>query len=61
VIAQAVMPLFISRDTDRDWAKAIVTMRHGFGGHPWGPDEAVARERREGRAGDIFPLSVHPS
>lgn len=54
VIAQAVMQLFVSRDADRDWAKAIVMMRHGFGGHPWGPNEDVARERREGRVGDVF-------
>ena len=29
-------------------------MRHGFGGHPFGPDEAVRRERREGRVGDLW-------
>lgn len=26
-------------------------MRHGFGGHPYGPDEGIAREREEGRVG----------
>jgi 6-phosphogluconate dehydrogenase len=57
VIAQAVMQLFMSRDAKRDWAKAIVAMRHGFGGHPWRADEAVARERRSGRVGDIFPVA----
>jgi len=54
VIAQSVMELFASRDGKHDWAKAIVAMRHGFGGHPMGRDEAVARERRQGRVGDIF-------
>jgi len=34
VITQAVMQLLASRDANRDWAKAIVMMRHGFGGHP---------------------------
>jgi 6-phosphogluconate dehydrogenase len=34
------------------WARAIVQMRHEFGGHPFGPDEDVAKERREGRVGD---------
>ena len=54
VIAQSVMQLFASRDERKNWAKAIVAMRHGFGGHPLGRDESVTRERREGRVGDIF-------
>jgi 6-phosphogluconate dehydrogenase len=52
VISQAVMQLFASRDVRKNWARAIVQMRHGFGGHPFGPDADVARERREGRVGD---------
>lgn len=51
VIAQAVMQLVASRDDDRDAARAIAVMRHGFGGHPFGPAEAVRRERRTGRVG----------
>lgn len=54
VIAQSVMQLFASRDRRKDWARAIVAMRHSFGGHPYGPDETVARERRESRVGEIF-------
>jgi 6-phosphogluconate dehydrogenase len=54
VIAQSVMQLFASRDSVKTWAKAIIAMRHGFGGHPFGPNEAVARERHEGRVGDLF-------
>lgn len=54
VIAQSVMQLFASRDGTRTWAKAIVAMRHGFGGHPFGPNAAVEEERRDGRVGDIF-------
>jgi 6-phosphogluconate dehydrogenase len=51
VIAQSVMQLFASRDGTKNWARAIVAMRHEFGGHPYGKDEAVARERLEGRVG----------
>ena len=53
VIAQAVMQLFASRDEGREWAKAIVAMRHGFGGHPYGRDEGIVKEREEGRVGEI--------
>lgn len=54
VISQSVMQLLASRDGENNRARAIATMRHGFGGHPYGPNEAVARERREGRVGG-FP------
>jgi 6-phosphogluconate dehydrogenase len=54
VISQSVMQLFASRDSEKTWAKAIVAMRHGFGGHPFGPNDAVKTERRDGRVGDIF-------
>ncbi|MGB3128488.1 MAG: decarboxylating 6-phosphogluconate dehydrogenase [Dehalococcoidia bacterium] len=54
VISQAVMQLFASRDDKKNWARAIAMMRHGFGGHPYGPDEPIVRERREGRVGDFF-------
>jgi 6-phosphogluconate dehydrogenase len=55
VISQAVMQLFASRDEKKRWARAIAMMRHGFGGHPYGADESIIRERREGRVGDFFP------
>jgi 6-phosphogluconate dehydrogenase len=51
VIAGSVMALFASRDKERIAARAVVEMRHGFGGHPFGPNDAVARERRAGRVG----------
>ena len=51
VIAQAVMQLIASRDTERDAPRAIALMRHGFGGHPFGPSEPIQRERRTGRIG----------
>ena len=58
VIAQAVMQLFASRDDTKYWARAIAMMRHGFGGHPYGPSEPIQQERREGRVGG-FPKNVN--
>ncbi|MGQ0751230.1 MAG: phosphogluconate dehydrogenase (NAD(+)-dependent, decarboxylating) [Betaproteobacteria bacterium] len=54
VISQAVMQLLASRDNEKNWARAIAMMRHGFGGHPFGADESIARERQESRMGG-FP------
>lgn len=51
VISQSVMQLFTSRDQQKDWARAIAMMRHGFGGHPFGHDEAIVQERRRGQVG----------
>ena len=51
VIAQSVMQLFASRDDRRLWARAIAMMRHGFGGHPYGTNEAIQGERRTGQIG----------
>jgi 6-phosphogluconate dehydrogenase len=50
-IAISVMQLIASRDEQQNWARAIALMRHGFGGHPLGSDEDIAKERREGRIG----------
>jgi 6-phosphogluconate dehydrogenase len=60
VIAQSVMQLFASRDSEQTWARAIAMMRHGFGGHPYGPAEAIAVERRTGRIQDQFLLTKRP-
>jgi 6-phosphogluconate dehydrogenase len=49
-----VMQLFTSRDDRKNWARAIAMMRHGFGGHPYGPSGAEVRERREGRIGGFL-------
>jgi 6-phosphogluconate dehydrogenase len=54
VISQAVMQLFTSRDDRKNWARAIAMMRHGFGGHPYGSDQSIVRERREGRVGGFL-------
>ena len=49
VISQSIMELFKSRIKDSDAYKAIALMRHGFGGHPFGRDELVAKERKVSR------------
>jgi 6-phosphogluconate dehydrogenase len=54
VISHAVMQLFASRDDRKNWTLSISMMRHGFVGHPYGSDEAVVRERREGRIGSFL-------
>ena len=54
VMAQAVMQLFASREDKKYWARSIAMMRNGFGGHLYGRDPKVVRERREGRVGDLF-------
>ena len=54
IISQSVMQLFASRDSDKEWAKAIAMMRHGFGGHPFGPMESLQHERKVSRVGDIW-------
>lgn len=48
------MQLFTSRDDEKNWARSIAMMRHGFGGHAYGADEGAARERREGRIGGFL-------
>jgi 6-phosphogluconate dehydrogenase len=53
VIAEAVMQLLVSRDTEKTWAKAIAMMRHGFGEHAYGPSEAARAERFRGRIEEI--------
>ena len=57
VIAQSVMQLFLSRDDKKHWSRAIAMMRHGFGGHPYGNDESVCKERREGQI-NPYPAQV---
>lgn len=47
----AVMQLFASRDEEKKWARAIAMMRNGFGGHPYGPSQPIAEERRRGQVG----------
>ncbi|TLX67690.1 MAG: decarboxylating 6-phosphogluconate dehydrogenase [Thaumarchaeota archaeon] len=49
VISQSVMELFKSRTKESDTYKAIALMRHGFGGHPFGKDEYISKERKTSR------------
>jgi 6-phosphogluconate dehydrogenase len=53
VITQSVIELFRSRNKDSNAARAIAIMRHGFGGHPYGKDEYIAKERKTSR---IHPI-----
>lgn len=53
VICQSVMELFKSRSKDSDTYRAIALMRRGFGGHPFGTDAYIARERKTSRIGRI--------
>lgn len=55
VITQSVMELFRSRDHEFIDYKSIAMMRHGFGGHPFGEEEALKKERFEGRIDQTFP------
>jgi 6-phosphogluconate dehydrogenase len=49
VISQSIMELFRSRTRESDTYRAIALMRHGFGGHPFGPDAYIQDERRTSR------------
>jgi 6-phosphogluconate dehydrogenase len=51
VIAQSVMSLLASRDSEKTWAKSIAMMRHGFGGHPFGESEYLKNERMYSQVG----------
>jgi 6-phosphogluconate dehydrogenase len=55
VIAEAVMQLLASRDSEKSWARAIAMMRHGFGGHAYGPSESARAERILGRVEEPSP------
>ena len=56
VISQAVIQLVASRQTANASARAVSMMRHGFGGHPYGPDKGTAAERHGGRVGGFLPV-----
>jgi len=53
VITHAVIELFRSRSRESDAARSIAIMRHGFGGHPYGKDDHIAKERKTSR---IHPI-----
>ncbi len=49
VISQSVMELFKSRGEQKEAYRAIALMRHGFGGHPFGEDDYIEKEREKSR------------
>jgi 6-phosphogluconate dehydrogenase len=49
VISQSVMELFKSRTKISDTYKSIALMRHSFGGHPFGKDNYIVKERKTSR------------
>lgn len=51
VITQSVIQLLASRDSRRNAARAVAMMRHGFGNHPYGRNDAIRAGRRESRVG----------
>lgn len=57
VVAASVMELFSSRDKDKYAYKAIAMIRHGFGGHPFGPDAVIQKERKIGEVNPIRPAA----
>jgi 6-phosphogluconate dehydrogenase len=60
VIAQSVMQLVASRERSDDAARAVAMMRNAFGGHPYGRDAAIARERATSRLGPFVPPERKP-
>ena len=49
IIALSVMSLFKSRGGGQDSNRAVALLHHGYGGHPFGKDEAIAKERKTSR------------
>jgi 6-phosphogluconate dehydrogenase len=54
VITQSVLQLVASRDRGHNAARAVSMMRHGFGGHAFGPSKSAANERHHGRVGGFI-------
>jgi len=57
VITTSVMELFASRDKNHYASRTVAMMRHGFGGHPFGPDKAIRKEREVGKVNPIRPAA----
>lgn len=57
VITQSVIQLLSSRDRREIAPRAVAAMRHGFGGHPFGANDSVRKEREQGRVGELFAPS----
>jgi 6-phosphogluconate dehydrogenase len=53
VISQSIMELFKSRMNESDTYRSIALMRHGFGGHPFGSDEGIIKERKTSKISGV--------
>ena len=49
VITQSVIELFRSRGKESISSEAVALIRHGFGGHPFGRDDYISKERKTSR------------
>ena len=58
VIAQSVMQLIASRDQESISSKSVAMMRHGFGGHPFGANEEIRKERMFGQVSGVLNSEV---
>jgi len=61
VIAAAVMQCINTRDKHHNAAKAVAMMRHGFGGHAYGPSQVSQDERYRGRVGGYYFFGKDPN
>src|SRR5689334_2505813 len=57
VITQSVSQLIASRDSHHTASRAVAMLRHGFGGHPFGPAANIANERHHGRIGGFIGVN----
>lgn len=48
-ISLAVQLLFMSRGSGKDCARAVALLRHEYGGHPFGEDAHIEKERKTSR------------
>ncbi len=53
VITMATMELLKSRGHQDQAYRSIALMRHGFGDHPFGPDEDIETKREDSRVGPL--------
>jgi 6-phosphogluconate dehydrogenase len=53
------MELFKSRTKDSDIYRAITLTRHGFGGHPFGKDDYIAKERKTSYFTGVFNVTIY--
>jgi 6-phosphogluconate dehydrogenase len=59
VISQSVIELFKSRGNQQHAPRAVALMRRGFGNHPAGKEEGIAKERLGGRVENEARSTLH--